>query len=153
MLLKNLHHCFQMIFSYNNLIYTKKIIIVKNYINYLNELVHSSLNYNELLELANVTDKTTGIEDVVIWIGPNPPNHGKRIKISNQPNKFDGKDCFTLTIPDFKIIGNINDKFIDTDKLNKIKEFIEINIDIITKYSDYLLSTEDLLSGLKKVLS
>jgi len=123
---------------------------MKNYNNFLTELVYSSLSDIELLELANVTDKTTGIENVVIWIGPNPTTHGKRIKISNQPNKFDGKDCFTLTIPDFNIIGNINDKFIDTDKLNKIKEFVNMNIDIISKYSDCLLSTEDLLSGLKK---
>jgi hypothetical protein len=24
-------------------------------------------------------------------------------KVSNVPNKFDGRDCFTLTIPDYEI--------------------------------------------------
>ena len=83
-----------------------------------------SLTEDELMEMANVTQKTTGIENVVIWIGPNPLSHDKIIKVSNSSNKFDGKDCFTLTIPDFKIIGTINKSVIDSKKLEKIKEFV-----------------------------
>jgi len=115
-------------------------------------------NYNfvtndELLEMANITYKSTGIENVVIWVGPNPEYHGKRIKVSNIPNKFDGRDCFTLTIPDFKIIGEINKSLIDDRKLEQIKEFVMLNIDIINRYSDYEMSTEDFIDGLKKINS
>jgi len=111
----------------------------------------NDLSEQELLEMANVTYKTTGIENVVLWIGPNPKYHGKRIKISNLPNKFTGTNCFTLTIPDFEIIGNIDETFITTKILNKIKEFVNINYKIISDYSDYLISTEELLENLKKI--
>jgi len=111
----------------------------------------NQLSEQELLEMANVTYKTTGIENVVLWIGPNPEYHGKRIKVSNLPNKFTGTNCFTLTIPNFEIIGNVDEKFITTKVLNKIKEFVNLNLSVISDYSDYLISTEDLLANLKKV--
>jgi len=106
---------------------------------------------NELLEMANLTKKTTGISDVVIWIGPNPPNHGKRIKVSNKPNSFDVYDTFTITIPELKIIGDINKNFIKMEILDKIRKFINLNIDVISEYSDRKISTEDLIERLKKV--
>lgn len=104
-----------------------------------------------LLEMANITQKTTGIKDVVIWIGPNPPQHGKRIKVCNKPNNFDVYDSFTITIPDLKIIGDINRKFITTDVLEKINKFITINLQVISDYSDRKISTEDLLENIIKV--
>lgn len=115
----------------------------------INEYKHSLIE-QELMEMANVTEKTTGIENVVIWIGPNPTTHGKRIKISNVPNKFDGKDCFTMTIPDFFIIGETS-KYITQEKIEQIKKFVNLNLEIIIQYSDYLISTEDLLNNLKSI--
>jgi hypothetical protein len=120
----------------------KKIFEYKNF---------NQLSEQELLEMANVTYKTTGIENVVLWIGPNPEYHGKRIKVSNLPNKFTGSNCFTLTIPKFEIVGTIDETFITTKILNKIKEFVTINYQVISDYSDYLISTEDLIENLKKV--
>lgn len=111
----------------------------------------NSLSEQELLEMANVTYKTTGIKNVVLWIGPNPEYHGKRIKISNIPNKFTTNDCFTLTIPDLKVIGKVNDVFITTKILDEIKKFVNINYQVISEYSDYLISTEDLIEKLKSV--
>jgi len=111
----------------------------------------NSLSEQELLEMANVTYKTTGIKNVVLWIGPNPENHGKRIKISNIPNKFTTNDCFTLTIPDLKVIGKVNDGFITTKVLDEIKNFVNINYQVISDYSDYLISTEDLIEKLKSI--
>jgi hypothetical protein len=49
----------------------------------------NNLSNKELLEMSNITYKTTGIKNVVLWIGPNTEYHGKRIKVSNIPNKFD----------------------------------------------------------------
>lgn len=40
---------------------------IKEFIDYTND------DGDELLEMDNFTQKTTGISDVVIWIGPNPP--------------------------------------------------------------------------------
>jgi len=120
----------------------KKIFEYKNF---------NNLSEQELLEMANVTFKTTGIENVVLWIGPNPEYHGKRIKVSNLPNKFTGSNCFTLTIPDFDIVGNVDESFITSKVLNKIKEFVNKNYKVICDYSDYLISTEDLLEKLEKI--
>jgi hypothetical protein len=106
---------------------------------------------NELLDMANVTKKTTGIDDVVIWIGPSPPNHGKRIKVSNRPNSYDTGDTFTITIPSLKIIGDVNTSFINKSILDKINEFIKINTKVILEYSDRKISTEELFERLKKV--
>lgn len=106
---------------------------------------------NELLEMANFTKKTTGIEDVVIWIGPNPPNHGKRIKVSNKINNFDPQETFTITIPDLKIIGEVNTKLISNQILEKIFDFINKNIEVISEYSDRKISTEELIDRIKKV--
>lgn len=120
-------------------------------IKHINEYFDSSVNDDdEMFEMANITQKTTGIKDVVIWIGPNPASHGKRVKVSNIPNSFEA-DCFTITIPELNVIGKVNTKFITSSVMNKIKKFITTNNDLISKYSDRKLSTEDLLVGLKKV--
>jgi hypothetical protein len=111
----------------------------------------NNLSEDELFEMANVTEETTGIKDVVIWIGPNPKSHGKRVKISNIPGKISSNDCFTLTIPKFEIIGDVNTKFIDSIKMEKIKKFILNNQSIIEDYSDYKISTKQLLDSLKPI--
>lgn len=118
---------------------------IKEFINYTND------DSDELLEMANFTQKTTGISDVVIWIGPNPSNHGKRIKVSNKPNSFDVYDTFTITIPELKLVGDINKKFIKPDVLSKIMKFIELNIEVISEYSERKISTEDLIERIKRV--
>ena len=120
-------------------------------INKFFEFIDNSLSEDELLEMANVTEETTGIKDVVLWIGPNPKSRGKRIKVSNIPNKISSSDCFTITIPNFEIIGDVNNKLIDSIKMDKIKEFITINQKLIEDYSDYKISTKDLLDSLKSV--
>jgi hypothetical protein len=59
--------------------------------------------------------------------------------------------CFTITIPDNKIIGKVNTSLITKKILNQIFNFIDINQEIIIRYSDYEIETIDLLNGLKKV--
>jgi hypothetical protein len=124
---------------------------VKNTIDYKIFEYKSSLSDDELLEMANITSNETGIDDVVIWIGPSPSMHGHKIKVSNIPNKISSDNLFTITIPDFNIIGDINSKFINDSKLNKIKEFLTINNESIIEYSEYKLSTKEFLDKLIKV--
>lgn len=122
----------------------------KNFREYKKPIIKEFVEYddidNELLEMANFTKKTTGIDDVVIWLGP-----GNRIKVSNKPNSFDTYDTFTITIPDLEIIGDVNTKFIKQSVLNKIYDFIKSNIQVIEEYSDRKISTEDLIERIKKV--
>ena len=116
---------------------------MKNVVKYFEFINNSNnLSEDELFEMANVTEETTGIKDVVIWIGPNPKSHGKRVKVSNIPGKISSSDCFTITLPNFEIIGNINKKFIDSIKLKEVKEFISNKL--IEDYSDYKISTKEL---------
>jgi len=113
--------------------------------------IHTSISDEELMEMANISPKKTGIKDVVIWIGPNPGNHWKRIKVSNIPNKISKTDCFILTIPDFKIIGEVNDKLITSSILEDIKKFININLQLIYDFSDEKITTDEFIDSLLKI--
>jgi len=120
-----------------------------NKINEFNKYI--TFTDDELLELANATEKKTGIKNVVIWMGPPPPKHSHRIKVSNIPNSFEIDNCFTITIPDFKIIGEVDNSFINKKKLDKIFEFIKLNMDNIILYSERKTETSDFLDNLIKV--
>lgn len=125
---------------------------MKNLYEYLEyKKIYTTISDEEVMEMANISSKKTGIENVVIWIGPNPKFHGKRIKVSNSPNKFCKDDCFTITIPDFEIIGKVNHKLISNKTLEKIIEFIKINIDVICAFSDELILTDELVDSLVPV--
>lgn len=121
------------------------------YIKRINELHTTNLSEQELLEMANLNYKYTGIENVILWVGPNPGSQSYRIKISNIPNKFEGKDCFTLTIPDYEVVGNMDTKFITNKVLSDIKKWCELNIEVIKEYSDYEISTGDLIERIKPI--
>jgi len=112
---------------------------------------YTEIDDDELMEMSNISSKTTGIEGVVIWIGPNPHYHGKRVKVSNDIGKFNRSNCFTITIPDLIVIGEVNSNLIDSKKLEKIKKFISINMDVIIKYSDEEILTDEMISSLIKV--
>jgi hypothetical protein len=122
-----------------------KMLEYKEILNYV------SISNDELMEMSNLSQKATGVEDVVIWVGPNPEYHGYRIKVSNEVNKIGKSNCFTITIPELKIIGEVNSKLIDKRKLEKIKEFVKINMSLLIKYSDGEIFTDDLIANLKKV--
>lgn len=111
---------------------------------------YTEIDDEELIEMSNLSSKVTGLKDIIIWVGPNPNYHGKRIKVSNIPNKISKSDCFTITIPELEIIGNVNSVFIDNRKLQKIKEFVKLNMEIISKYSDGEMTTDEMINSLKK---
>lgn len=109
---------------------------------------HTRISDEELLEMANISPKTTGLKDLFIWVGPNP--HGRRIKVSNIPNKFSKEDCFTITIPDFEIIGH-PENWITNKHIEDIKKFITLNKDLIIDYSDEKISTDEFIGGIVKI--
>ena len=108
----------------------------------------TSISDEELMEMANVSPKKTGIKDVYIWFGPNPHYHGKRIKVSNIPNKFSKNDCFTITIPEFEIIDQYNTNLITTSVLDDIIKFVKLNIKAIEDFSDEKISTDEFIDKL-----
>ena len=120
----------------------KKVNEFKSYI---------EIDDNELMEMSNISSKITGIEGVVIWLGPNPHYHGRRVKVSNDIGKFNRSNCFTITLPDLNIIGDVNSNLIDNKKMEKIKKFISINMEVIIKYSDEEILTDEMINSLIKV--
>jgi len=124
---------------------------MKKLLEYKDHKFATTISNDELLELANISPNKTGIKDVVIWIGPNPHFHGRRIKVSNTPNKFDKNDCFTITIPDFEIIGTPNKKLITKNIMKDIIKFVKLNMQIICDYSDEKIFTDDLIDQMKKI--
>jgi hypothetical protein len=110
----------------------------------------TTISDEELLEMANISPKKTGLKDIFIWVGPNPHTHGKRIKVSNIPNKFSKSDCFTVTIPDFQIVGNPSD-WITNKLIEDIEKFLTINMKLICDFSDEKISTDELIDNLQKI--
>ena len=108
----------------------------------------TSISDEELMEMANVSPKKTGISNVYIWFGPNPHYHGRRIKVSNISNKFSKNDCFTITIPKFEIIGKYNTNLITSSVLEDIIKFVNLNIKAIEDFSDELISTDEFIDRL-----
>ena len=112
------------------------IMYMKKYkdFNNINEFNNHLMTEDELLEMTNAWGTSTGLDDVVIWVGSAVlSNHGNRIKVSNMPSKNVGRSigCFTITVPDLEVIGNINTKHITSKKLDKIFDFIKLNQDVI----------------------
>ena len=105
----------------------------------------------EKMTLTDISPRQTGIKDAYIWAGFNPHTHDRRIKVSNVPNDFHGKDCFTMTIPDFEIIGEPNKKVVSDDIMNDIVKFVEVNLQLIYDYSDEKIDTVEYFENIVKI--
>jgi len=98
------------------------------------------MKFNEIInedqflwEMANLTSRSHGIDNIVIWVGGNPDTHYMRIKVSNVPNKYSNNN-FTITIPDLQVIGNINKQFISGKILEDIKYWIKLNMETLIDF-------------------
>lgn len=101
------------------------------------------LDYKSFLnEMANISFKTTGIKDVIIWCGEKPSMHGRRVKICNHPNNFDLNNTFTVTIPELKIVGTPDKRF-DSKLLEKIFTFITDNMKDLNDFCDGKINKYD----------
>jgi len=97
------------------------------YNDFVNE---NTTSINDMNDMMSISSYSTGIKNVVLWIGPNEKYNFKIIKISNilKGNIFErSKNSFILTIPDFKIIGKRDEHTITDNILNDIKNFLKIN--------------------------
>jgi len=86
---------------------------------------------NELMEMANVATKRTGLNQV-IWISSKMGSHGPRIKVSNNNSKFDLSDNFSVSISDNPEVISGEVKIKNSD-LKKIKEWIKLNRNVLMK--------------------
>ena len=116
------------------------------------DLVDQEWEECQLFEMANVTSRRHGIENVVIWVGMAPKQHGLRVKVSNIPNKMDMSDSFVIMMPSLdydptKVAAWINPKI-----MKKILEWIVLNQKVLYDYeTGDLTDTDDFLNSLSKV--
>ena len=115
------------------------------------DIFSNQLNEHELLEMAILGYRCTGVADATIWVGPNPHSHGLRIKISNNPTNFASHDCFTLTLPNFEVLGKVERSIITTRMLDGIEAWCELNMRVIIDYSDYKISTDEFVERLRRL--
>jgi hypothetical protein len=108
-------------------------------------MIINNKKFDFLFESPVLNKEITNINNVFMWIGKPSEKHGFRLKISNNKNKFDIDDCFSISF-DFLISGKINKKVISNSKLDEIKNFMLKNKEILVKYMKCELLTDEFLN-------
>lgn len=109
-----------------------------------NDLIH---------EMANVSPKRHGIENVYIFVGSVVgEQHWLRIKVSNIPGRYERNDSFVIKIPSLDYDPKQVASWITTDIIDKIKYWIKLNQDILHDYETGILTDTDVfLDSIVKV--
>ena len=86
-------------------------------------------NYLSLIEreeVSSVGETATGIKDVILWFGPNPPSREVKVRVSNNPNDLTGDNIFSIILPKYNTIGDINKNLITDDILSSVISYIQM---------------------------
>lgn len=105
----------------------------------------------EAMHMVDISPAVTGISGVYLWAGENPHADFNRIKVSNLPNAFSRDDCFTITLPDLKIIGQPNNELITNEIMIDIIKFLKLNMILICDYSDQKIATDIFFNRIVKI--
>ena len=125
-----------------------KAMKLKEFQKYI-KMVKEEEEQDQLYEMANVTSRYHGINDVVIWVGIAPKQHGLRIKVSNIKNRFDPNDNFVVQMPSLYYDPLQVASWID---MKKILSWITLNQQILYDYEIGLIQdTGYFLDNLSKV--
>ena len=121
---------------------------LRKFINMVDEEWH----HDQLFEMANVTSKRHGIENVIIWVGAAPKQHGLRVKVSNVPNKMDMNDSFVIMMPSLDYDPAQVANWITPKTMKKIAQWIVLNQKVLYEYeTGQITDTEEFLNNLSKV--
>lgn len=102
----------------------------------------------QVSEMANIKPSTTGLPMYIYVSDGSGFVHGPRIKVSKLYGKMSKSDLFTVTIENNpKIIGSVGD--ISKQDIIKVKDFVIRNKDLLLKYWNSVIDTEDLINSLK----
>lgn len=116
------------------------------------DLVNQEWQNDELFEMANITPKYHGIENVVIWVGKAPKNHGLRVKVSNVPRRMDMDDSFVIMMPSLDYDPKAVAKWITPKTMRKILQWITLNQKLLFDYETGLITdTVEFVTSLSKV--
>ena len=125
----------------------------------IEELLQTVYTDEMLLEIANISQSTTGL-DVIIWVQTNnTQSTGKhnlpRIKFQNNtPTKIQINELIPISISDDpKILlknNDLNKIKISQTQINGIKQWIMKNKEILIDYWEEKITTDELFQKLKK---
>ena len=122
--------------------------VIKTFI----DIVDQEWSNDQLYEMANVTSRRHGIENVVIWVGATNKQHGLRIKVSNIPNKMDMNNNFTIMMSSLDYDHTHVANWITSKIIDKIITWIKLNQQLLYDYELGLITdTDDFLNNIIKV--
>lgn len=121
---------------------------LRNYIN----MVDQEWKNDELFEMARVGPNKHGIQNVVIWVGESPKNHGLRVKVSNVPNKMRVDDSFTIMMPSLDYDPQQVAKWITPKIMKQILEWIKLNQKLLYDYeTGVIVDTDEFMNSISKI--
>lgn len=107
---------------------------------------------DQLFEMANITSRFHGIENVVIWVGLAPGQHGLRVKVSRVPNKMRMDDSFVIMMPSLDYDPAQVPTWMSGQTMTKILEWIKLNQKLLFDYENGLVDDTGLfLDSISKV--
>lgn len=103
-----------------------------------------------LFEMANLRFRQTGLP-VVVWIQPSTGNekHWCRIKVAKQYGDKTTNDLFTIRVDNLKVVGNTGE--IKERDVEMVKEFIELNREVLIDYWNDNIDIQTVLERLQKI--
>ena len=116
------------------------------------DMVSTEWESDELYEMAHIFPKRHGIENVVIWVGMAPKQHGLRVKVSNVPDKMSMTDSFVIMMPSLDYDPHQVADWITPKIMNRILDWIKLNQPLLSDYETGRLDdTELFLNSISKV--
>ena len=104
-------------------------------------------------EMVDISKAKTNLP-VIIWVdGPRNIPHAKRIKFANDyGNKLSGVELIPMTIENPHVPEKLQSKVkIKNKDVDKISEWISLNVDLILDYMEGNIDTETFLSKIQGV--
>lgn len=116
------------------------------------DIVENEWLAGQLFEMANVTSRYHGIENVVIWVGRSPKQHGLRIKVSKIPNKMDVENSFVIMMPSLDYDPGAVPKWMSSHTVRQILDWIKLNQKLLNDYENGLIDdTGHFLDSISKI--
>lgn len=104
--------------------------------------------------MSNLRKSKTGIPNgVIIWVSQKYGSHGPRVKVSNfrDKAKFEDADCWSVSISETPEVVAGEPLGFSAAELKKVMLFVTRNNEVLLKYWDGKLFTEELEAQIKKV--
>ena len=101
---------------------------------------------------SSISYKTTGIQNVIIYIIPHPNKRQQNVRVCTSMLRDYGINAFTITIPQLQVKGIIFDRRIITDEvLEKIKKWLKKNMKVILEHYSQKTSSDEMIKKLKRL--